>query len=175
MEKKRFINVVSLGDFCGPAQELERIGYRSFSMPFDWLVTADWGKVVQLIYSHFEGFLDEKNLVQEVDVNPKYYYDKEFKIHFYHDFVAEKSLSEQLPKVKRKYQRRIDRFYQVIAEPTLFIRYSQSLQEIEDIAKNKEQYVELLRGYNPDNEIMLVCNRQDADNKAVVRGGVCAS
>lgn len=75
-------SVVSLGFFCGPSQELERIGLRSYSLPFDWLITEDFKVVLSLIENNFERFLQEENLEQEKEVNPKYYYETDQKIHF---------------------------------------------------------------------------------------------
>lgn len=153
-------HVVSLGYYCGPAQELERIGYRQFSLPFDWLITASFQVVLQLIESRFNGFLEEDGLQQEINVNPKYYYDEDKQIHYYHDFTDKESLTKQLPAVKKKYARRIDRFYQTISEPTLFLRYCLSHNEYEWISNNLEYINSVLRKYNPNNDIVFVCNKK---------------
>lgn len=38
---KKYESVISLGYFCSVAIELEKMGIRNFSTPFDWLIT-DW-------------------------------------------------------------------------------------------------------------------------------------
>lgn len=35
-----FKHIISLGHFCGVAQELERLGLRDASYPFEWLITS---------------------------------------------------------------------------------------------------------------------------------------
>lgn len=120
--------------------------------------------VLSLIETHFEGFLNEENLEQEIGVNPKYWYDTRQKIHFYHDFSATLALSEQLPSVKQKYERRINRFYKIISEPTLFIRYCHSKEEYSWICENMDSVEILLKGYNTKNNIFFVCNSEDVEN-----------
>lgn len=160
----RYKNIVSLGFFCGPSQELERIGLRSFSLPFDWLITEDFQVVLSLIETHFEGFLNEENLEQEIGVNPKYYYDTRQKIHFYHDFSASVELRNQLPMVKQKYGRRIERFYKIISEPCLFIRYCFSKEEYCWVCEHIEQIRTSLKRYDKYNEIIFVCNQEDVNS-----------
>ncbi len=158
-------SIVSLGFFCGPSQELERMGLRSYSLPFDWLITEDFKVVLSLIESNFESFLKEENLEQEKEVNPKYYYDTEQMIHFYHDFSASLNLPDQLQFVKEKYARRINRFYKIISEPTLFIRYCHSKEEYRWVCENKSSIESLLKQKNSHNEIVFVCNSEDVENE----------
>ena len=154
-------SVVSLGFFCGPSQELERIGLRSYSLPFDWLITEDFKVVLSLIENNFESFLQEETLEQEKEVNSKYYYDTEQGIHFYHDFSASINLPDQLQSVKEKYARRINRFYEIISKPTLFIRYCHSKEECRWVCENKDSIESLLKQYNSHNEIVFVSNSED--------------
>lgn len=159
MRGKKFDSVISLGDFCGPAQEIERIGYRNSSFPFDWLITKDFSKVMRLIETHFENFLEFDNLCQEVDVNPKYYYDGVNDIHFYHDFCSTEPLQNQLSKVVSKYRRRVERFYNQITKPTLFIRYCQTISDIDYINTNKEFIQSFFKQFNPNNELIFVTHQ----------------
>ena len=50
-----FSHFISLGYFCSVALELERVGLRSASSPFDWLV-SDFSGVIDLIENHFDSF-----------------------------------------------------------------------------------------------------------------------
>lgn len=152
----KFHNLVSLGFFCGPASELERIGLRRASYPFDWLI-SDFQAVMNLIETNFDGFLEYKNLYQHKK-NPNYYFDIKNKIHFFHDFDSFESLKGQIEKVKIKYDRRILRFYQTIVEPTLFIRYIANQEELEYIEDNHEKIINTLKFFNKNNELILVGN-----------------
>ena len=53
MLRSNYSNFISLGYFCGVAEDLERIGLRSFSSPFDWLIT-DFKGVIKLIENRFK-------------------------------------------------------------------------------------------------------------------------
>ncbi len=123
MEIKKFEHIISLGHFCGVAQELERLGLRDASYPFDWLITQR-SAAEELIENRFEDFLTYDLLYQDSQ-HPGIYRNKRygFGVSFYHDFSAFIPLKEQLDAVTQKYNRRIHRFYDAIREPTLFIRY----------------------------------------------------
>ena len=150
---------VSLGSFCGVAMELERVGLRQESLPFDWLITADFDSVLWLIRNNFDGFLEKEDLYQEE--TPDYYYSKRFSIHFYHEFVSTKSLDEQYDAVAGKYRRRIKRFYGIISSPTVFIRSCVG-GETEYILKHQEEIESLLKSFNSENRIIYIT----ADNAA---------
>lgn len=164
---KQFSYFISLGYFCSPALELERIGLRSTSLPFDWVI-SDFEGVIDAIENHFEDFLDYQYLLQSNDVRNQYYNAK-YKTWFYHDFDEYHSLSEQLPRVVEKYTRRIQRFYEIINQPTLFLRYisdetknknTNRSVELEWIERNQERIVHLLKSYNSNNEIIFLANNE---------------
>lgn len=76
------------------------------------------------------------------------------------------SLKEQLPDVKRKYLRRINRFYEDIKRPTLFISYISDEAvndegkaiELEYIEKNHLHILSVLKSFHEDNDIMYIAN-----------------
>lgn len=146
---------VSLGCLCAVSMELERIGLRQESLPFDWLISKDFGAVLSLVQNHFEGFLSKENLYQEP--TPDYYYDIRFKIHSYHDFTAAKSLDEQYEAVREKYSRRIRRFYEIVSSPTVFIRYCCS-EDVNFIPQHSAEIESLLKSFNPENRIIYISN-----------------
>jgi hypothetical protein len=119
---EKYKNIVSLGYFCSPAMEFERINRRQFSLPFDWLITSRLSVVLELIDNGFEDFLNEEYMFQLKDY-PSYYRNTRYNIDFYHDFSPLKSFGSQIDAVCKKYNRRIERFYSIIKEPTLFVRY----------------------------------------------------
>lgn len=154
----QFENVVSLGWFCSVALENQRMGLRPYSLPFDWLLISNFESVLQLLQTHFSSFLDAKNLHQESG-DPAYYHDTAYGIHYYHDFTADKSLEEQLPAVRQKYDRRISRLYETISYPTLFVRYCAYVTEMEYICSNYDAIRSQLKQYNERNEIIFIYDK----------------
>lgn len=153
-----FEHIISLGHFCGVAQELERLGLRDASYPFDWLITTR-EPLHQLIDSHFDGFLEYDYLYQSREERKIYrnkYYN--FGVSFYHDFSKYKPLDVQLDEVKEKYARRIERFYTAITEPALFIRYVNNEDDAEYYSKHFDECLERYKQFCPENELIFVVN-----------------
>lgn len=148
--------MISLGYFCSVALELQREGMRDASYPFDWVI-SDWFGVQKLIKNHFDGFLDYDKLYQDKQY-PQYYSNTTYGISFYHDFSPYIPLAEQLNFVKNKYERRIERFYQDIGQPTLFLRYIATQAERDDIICSENEFEILLKSYNKENRILFIIN-----------------
>ena len=97
------------------------------------------------------------------------HYKNEYDIQFFHDFNARDALAEQLPAVQEKYARRIARFYEMIAEPTLFIRYIDSAIRDESgrscelvyIEQHAEAIKAFLKSFNPGNDIIYIANAEE--------------
>jgi len=153
---KRFSNVISLGHFCSPAAEFERIGCRKCSFPFDWLITPSIENVISLIENGFEDFLTADYFYQ-LKQYPGYYRNVKLNIDFYHDFSPLKSFDSQIADVTQKYTRRINRFYQEIQNPTLFCRYI-TKSDYHYIMENHNNILAVLKKYNRENEIIYVAN-----------------
>lgn len=115
------MNYISLGYFCSVASELEKLGLRTESSPFDWVI-SDFEGDINNIKNHFADYLDYIFLSQDKQ-NREIYKNIKYNICFFHDFNKYTSLKKQLPHVAEKYNRRIERFYKSITSPTLFIRY----------------------------------------------------
>lgn len=155
---------ISLGYFCSVASELDCLGLRNESSPFDWLI-SDFEGVIAAIKNNFEDFLAYDYLAQNRQ-RPSYYMNTKYNVHFYHDFSPRTPLKEQLPLVQEKYQRRINRFYASISEPTLFIRYISDEQPVNDssqellwIEEHYDEIIALLKSFNPENEIIFIANK----------------
>lgn len=155
---KQYKNYISLGYFCSVALELERMGLRSTSSPFDWII-SNYEGVINAIQNHFEDFLSYENLLQSESVH-KRYFDEKYRMWFFHDFDQYHSLKSQLPSVKAKYLRRIYRFYEDIKEPTLFVRYisDETEEELEYIKKNHTKIKDLLKSFNQENDVLYIAN-----------------
>lgn len=161
---KKYSNIISLGFFCSVATEIERIGMRSCSYPFDWVI-SDFKNVVDMIENHFQNFLKEEYL-QEVEEKqlPSTIVVKNIQTHttFFHDFKKGYTIKEQLPEVVLKYNRRIQRFYKDITQQrTLFIRYIKDKEEVAYIHQNYERVLKRLKKYNAGNDIIFISNKEN--------------
>ena len=156
---KRYNHIVSLGSFCSPALELERYGYRDISYPFDWLITRSFPAVLTLIETHFEGWLSYDELYQRTKER-NVYEDPGRSIAYVHDFNKYTPLKDQLGGVQDKYNRRIERFFEYIQEPTLFIRYIHPTETIDYVVNNYDRILACLRKYNTENDIVFFANKE---------------
>jgi len=121
---------------------------------------VDFKKRIELIDTNFKEFfenLNEKGLYQKVS-EPQIYFMKAVGVFLVHDFTMYKSLSEQLPTVRRKYERRVASFYRQIAGKTLFIYYVNKENDVDYINHNIDYIHKILRKFNPGNEIIFVAN-----------------
>ncbi len=156
---KIYSNFVSLGYFCSIALELEEMGLRNCSYPFDWCI-SDYTGVEQAIFTRFEGFMEYENLYQYKE-KKSLYRDTKYGITFVHDFDRYTSLEKQLPKVKEKYRRRIEKFYKNLEMPTICIRYisdERGKEELENIEKNYQSLLEFLQRFNKNNKLIFIAN-----------------
>lgn len=167
IEKQLFKNIVSLGYFCSVAIDLEKMGLRNYSLPFDWVVSSHFCFVLEAIKNRFSN-LFLPSLLYQSKVNLKVYRNKKYMIDFYHDFNDFQPLDKQLPFIKEKYERRIERFYETITKPTLFIRYvcsspvyfsdQNESNELVYIEKHYEEIYDFIKSFNKANEIIFIGN-----------------
>ena len=157
IKKEKYDHVISLGFFCNVAMQMEWVGIRDCSSPFDWII-SDFNGVIALIENHFCDFLDIDNL-QVIDWERNIVRDKKYMVDFYHDFKMNISLESQLYLIKEKYFRRIKRFYDNIdSAKCLFIRYVKNQDEYEYICQNYEKIISVLRG----GDLLLIGNKDIA-------------
>lgn len=169
--KTQFENFISLGYFCEVAGDLEKLGLRNTSSPFDWCIT-DFSKNIELIENRFDDFMNYNNLAQSIE-NRNHYEDTKYNDFFFHDFTKYKPLNEQYEAVKAKYDRRIKRFLKNIESPTLFVRYISNEEintngrsiELEWIENNKDYIDEVLKSYNPNNQIIFIGDSKTHSDK----------
>lgn len=163
-ENLKYDHIISLGYYCSVASDLERMGLRDASYPFDWLISSFEG-VICLIENEFKDFLRYEILSQD-SLHRQHYRNDKYNLVFYHDFNKFSPLNEQIEDVQEKYRRRIDRFYKNISEPTLFIRYISdenkdrigNSAELLWIENNIERINHLIKRYNINNEIIFIGN-----------------
>lgn len=161
----KFNHVISFGYLCPTSQDLERIGLRDSSGPFDWSRTQDLEQIINLVENNFKDFLNLDYLYQDLR-DKNVYTNVKHNIVLNHDFNQYESLSSQLPNVKQKYQRRIDRFYNNIQEPTLFIRDLSGVNDLKYVEENFAHINKVLRKYNSHNKIIFT-SRNDLESQTV--------
>lgn len=162
LQTDRFENYISLGYFCEVAKDLERLGLRNQSSPFDWVISY-FPSVIDAIDKEFSDFLEFDNLSQNTYSRAHYHEDK-YHIYFFHDFSAYQPLASQYCAVKDKYDRRIKRFLNAITKPTLFVRYISSEErddagksvELKWIEENYEYVLSVLKRFNTNNEVLFI-------------------
>ena len=171
-----FRHFISLGSFCSVALDLEALGLRDASMPFDWNIDLKFEGVIGCIEKGFEHFLDGDELRQSEEA-PEHYMDR-YEVQFFHDFNMWEPLADQLPAVQDKYERRIRHFYQVTAEPTLFFRYMDdrildddgTVHELRYIEENYDHIMAVLKSLNPEKELILIANDSVKSEKLKIYG-----
>lgn len=136
MRLPKYDFVCSIGHYCATAMYLQRNYLRRMSSPLDWVGRGVNGfeTHMKLICTDFEGFLKKEALVKRVnrrrpgidDMTHDYYLDNGTGMYVFHDFPSGISLDESYPEVRRKYDRRIARFYATVksSKRTLFVYHT---------------------------------------------------
>ena len=153
-----FERVVSLGWFCSVALETKRIGLRDGSYPFDWLLTHNFSKVLEILNGEQDNdmILKNEHMLQYKDSASKWY-NKKYQISIFHDFDKYKKLESQLDAVNEKYRRRVHRLHECKGE-TLYIRYIKNRGEAEYIAGHESYIDSIIKKHNTQNRILYIAN-----------------
>ncbi len=113
-----FDHIISLGEACFVATMLIDTKQRNFSSPFDWIIGADLQTRLNLILNDFKDFLNIEDLILMPEISPSehhfMYLNTRNGIIFNHEFPKSQPLEESFPEVKEKYDRRIERFLDVL-------------------------------------------------------------
>ena len=143
MKLPKYDFVCSVGHYCATAMYLRRHYLRRMSGPLDWVGRGVNGfeTHMTLVCSDFKGFLQKESLVvrqnrrhPEIDdLTHDYYLDNGTGMYVFHDFPSGIPLDESYPEVRRKYDRRIDRFYATVrsSKRTLFVYHTRD-ERLED-------------------------------------------
>ncbi len=158
----KFDYIVSLGFFCGVAQELERKGFREKSFPFDWVI-SNLKTVNDLIENKFNGLFDLNYLYKNEEFTDEVKH-KKYIFNFYHDFDKNKTIEKQIDKVQLKYERRIKRFYNLLnsSHAVLFVCYINDADPIGNVDMPNQiiKLVNLLNQYKLNYKIIFIKNRE---------------
>jgi hypothetical protein len=154
--RPKYRHVISLGYFCSTALELQRYGLRDGSYPLDWNISPI-GPTLAMIETGFGDFLQFERLSRDPE-HPGIVRDAGSGVLVYNDFDPGLSVAEQYDAVRERYERRIQRFRQAVAQRTLFVRYMVNLEEFTYLDENMAAVLTLLRRTHPQNDLLLVGN-----------------
>ena len=146
-----------LGSACKTTHNLRKRNLQRESLPFDWILLVDTQVIIQLLRSHFQGFLVRENMKKKELENTLHdvYVDVSSKIEFWHDFPLNCNFDEMFDEVKRKYKRRIDRMYDDIhhARNILLFRtviVAEGTLTDEQLLKDYQDFCEIFPNKNVD-------------------------
>ncbi len=141
---------ISLGPSCFIASSMGKYGLRSFSAPFDWLITSDFNWVLHYIETDFKDFLLKENL-ETYNENFYNFREKNSGFIFLHE---PENFELNYEKIRDRYNRRIKRFLEKTKSKVCYLRYMRSQEDFEYIVQNAEY---IIKKYNPDSEIVFLC------------------
>ncbi|MDP1419257.1 DUF1796 family putative cysteine peptidase [Peribacillus simplex] len=134
--------IYSLGHNCLAGIQLRNNNLRPFAGVLDWVGSPSLPDVTRLLQNQFAGFLEKPNLEFRGYATDKdlLVSDNAYKIYFNHDFKTNVNTPTNLaayPEVKQKYDRRVARFKDKMANgrSLLFIRTQGTLEEIAELEK----------------------------------------
>lgn len=133
----RYDIVYGIGQDCANSDYMVTSGLRCTASPFDWLAGWDAGfmRHVDLICTDFRDFLDLDSLQvlphpsgSYDDMEHHYCQNRKTGIRFLHDFPIGRTVAESFDSVKKKFDRRIERFYRLISQSAnvLFVYWTRT-------------------------------------------------
>lgn len=147
-----FESFISLGNYCGVAASLSKLGLRSFSGPFDWYISSDFEGVLSCLENDFEDFLKKDNL--EIGNNQVVFKDTKHGFALGHEVRT--SFEQEYDFVLQKYTRRINRFRDQIKQNTCFIRAVFDEKELAYIQNNSQYIDSIIKKNNINNDIIYI-------------------
>lgn len=131
-EPEPFDKVISLGGTCQVAHQLNRLGLRFESYPFDWLFSTDPDKLTEAISNDFRDWLEYDNLKEEKTTTAhKRIVDSRYNMIHQHIFPLDIPLSESYKDTKAIADRRVKRLLDLknSGKRILFIRTNLTADE----------------------------------------------
>ncbi len=132
---------ISLGGACRPAHYLREFNLRTFSSPFDWMMSYKLSDVTHLIKSggadFFAKFVELERSEKDYP-HHRFVQDSQTKMISMHDFPRQQSVEEHYGEFMAKYQRRFEALKKAIlgAKHIVFVANRN---------ENKANFVEFLR------------------------------
>ncbi|MBE6963857.1 MAG: hypothetical protein E7443_04560 [Ruminococcaceae bacterium] len=147
---------VSLGASCPVAAAMGRAGLRSFSGPFDWLVTRSFSSVLHFMETDFCDFLLPEHLAR-FPGNPRWFIDSSCDFKFLHD---REDFQTEYTALKQKYDRRIKHFTEASRKKACFLRAVTRAEEIDYIRSNAAYIQSVICRTHPENELVLLFKKE---------------
>lgn len=144
---------ISLGSACPVAASMQKYGLRSFSGPYDWLITPDFKGVLHYLETDFGDFLLQENLEKYRHQNQEGFLDKKTGIKFIHETY---NFEREYNKLKEKYDRRISRFLKASKSKVCYLRSIRNQEDVEYIKNNSDYIRDVIKKNNPDSELVLL-------------------
>lgn len=122
-QKQPYDAIINLGGDCQPAYQMHMHGIRYYALPFDKLITP-FPALQNLLENTFDQFLEAENLELKSSGKERYILDTRYDVRLLHDFPIQEDFLQEYESIKALYDRRITRFFTLIAESKrpLFIR-----------------------------------------------------
>ena len=130
-----------MGAACSCSQALREAGLQFASFPFDWVLGPGICVKAQMMADDFAGWLEPGSFtrLQEPKFSTSAWYRDKFGFSLVHDFHVAVPFDEELPDVRAKYRRRIDRLSRLLdAAKRVLVVYIESGDDscqVEDAAK----------------------------------------
>lgn len=148
---KQYDCVFSLGEACFIATHLKNNGLRMFSGPFDWMYGSNFKTRCDILVSKFENYFNKEDLeFKEYRESNKMvtYRNKRTNLHYNHDFHSDLPFDYEYYFVKEKYDRRINRLLQKIANSEKVLICYGDLANTTTGAKSDAEIVECVKKLN---------------------------
>ena len=134
--------IISLGEDCYTSMALRYCHLQDYTLPFDWCRGILPGKStlggipvkVDLICNDFKDYFNIEDFDNQ-GPNPKeidYWHlccvNRKTGLRYRHDFPSDKEFAESFPEIKEKYDRRVERFYNLVthSDKILFVFMSRT-------------------------------------------------
>ena len=169
---------ISLGSSCSVAYQLQKNNKRNCAYPFDWVRTNKLDDITNVIENNFNEYIESCKKINESYSYPisnnndfptisnnnnkvSIIMKNKYNIKFYHDFDSD--IIED--KVIQKYNRRINRFMDIIkSNKTLyFIRDELNIKNIN--IKSIEKFIDIIHNINSNIKFKLIIILHNINNK----------
>lgn len=162
----KYKHVISLGWFCSVAEEMEKLGLRNASYPFDWIL-SDLKTVYDMIEGQCIDYLDAEQLVQDDNVKNIYYHRNRKCLAFIHDINPYQDYNKEIEKAEKKYSRRLERLRHDMKEPCIFLRYIMDNEEYQTVFEKRKEIVNWVKSYHSENQIIFIANEDFGKNEEI--------
>lgn len=151
---EKFDLIVPFGSYCVTSYNLRAENLQTQSLPFDWIYNANLPLCIDLLQNNFKNFLAKDKLTYLRQDGKNFIFKNAYGVELIHDFKNE-DLEVDYEEVAERYQRRINRLYQKIAQSNsiLFVNVDESENYTEpQIAA----YAQKLSSLYPEKNIKLL-------------------